>query len=114
MRSGPFRLLTEGAHFMEKIALSVMRSVISGAHVSGNDGFKIDSVVCGRRCSARLSPRRFFDSLSGPERIRVPGRFKVSFAFSMPILPQNEQNFKSVLGRPWGVYSMGGGMIWRI
>ena len=103
MRSGPFSLLTEGAHFMEKIALSVMKSVISGAIVPVNNGFEIYSVVCGRRNSARLSPRRFFDS-----------RFKVSFAFSMPILPQNKQNFKSVPGRPWGVYSMGGGMIWRI
>ena len=114
MRSGPFSLLTEGAHFMEKIALSVMKSVISGSNVPVNNGFEIYSVVCGRRNSARLSPRRFFDSLSGPERVCVPGRFKVSFAFSMPILPQNEQNFKSVPGRPWGVYSMGGGMIWRI
>ena len=31
-----------------------MRSVISDAHVAGNDGLLFDSAVCGRRNSARL------------------------------------------------------------
>src|SRR5699024_5513110 len=39
----------------EIVVSSAMRSVISEAHVPGNDGFSFDSRGCGRGNSARLS-----------------------------------------------------------
>ena len=44
-----------GSFSYEKVTPSTMRSVISDAHVAGNDGFSFDSCGCGRRNSARLS-----------------------------------------------------------
>ena len=36
-----------GSISYEIVALSVMRGVISEAHVPGNDGFQFYSVICG-------------------------------------------------------------------
>ena len=41
----------------EKVGLSCVRSVISAAHVGGNDGLIIYSAVCGRRNFARCGVR---------------------------------------------------------
>ena len=43
------------------------RSVISEAHVPGNDGFSFDSCGYGRRNSARLSLKEGFSTASAPE-----------------------------------------------
>ena len=51
----------------EKVGLSCARSVISTAHVGGNDGSKFYSAACGRRNSLREG---FFGRLS------VPGPFR--------------------------------------
>ena len=53
----------QGSISWEKVAPSVMRSVISEAYSPRDDGYSLDSVFRGRRSSARLSLRRFFESL---------------------------------------------------
>lgn len=55
----------------EIVAPPAMRSVISEAHVLGNDGFKLNSVACGRRNSARLHVGGVFDKLQRGPHIRA-------------------------------------------
>ena len=55
-----------------KVGPPCARSVISKAHVLGNDGFSFDSCGFGRRNSARLSFREGFSTRGGRPPPRAP------------------------------------------
>ena len=56
----------------EIVASPAMRSVISEAHVLGNDGFKLNSVACGRRETLRgFTWEGVFDKLQRGPHIRA-------------------------------------------